>query len=112
MHTTRKIILPLFIFGASITTTKFCLATEIVENVQSTQASRETEPTNFDDFDSLAENMVDMGVIAEAPKPMSTIDRWVQQLCSPIIMKYVALKGYLRNWGYWMIGIKTAQNND
>ena len=106
MHTIRKIIISIFIFGSSITMTHFTVAITTSEDTRSTHQLSDAMPTDYDDFDSLANDMVDMGVVAEEPKPISTIDRWVQQLCSPIIMKYVLLKGYMRNWCYWIVGVK------
>lgn len=102
MYIIRKIIVSLFIFVACASVNQLGFANKETQSVQSNQS----EKTNYDDFDALADDMVDMGVVPDEPKPLSTIDRWVQQICSPIIMKYVLLKGYMRDWGYWMIGVK------
>lgn len=60
----------------------------------------------YDDFDTLADDMVDMGVVPEKPEEISLMQYWIQKLCSPIIMKYVLVKGYLRNWCYMLVGVK------
>ena len=102
MHTIRKIIISLFIFSASVSIARVSFA---VSDAQIIQCSA-SKMTDYDDFDALADDMVDRGVTRDEPKPLSTIDRWVQSICSPVIMKYVLLKGYMRDWGYWMIGVK------
>jgi hypothetical protein len=91
--------------GSSFATTDLSCAVPAIKEAQSADdhISSDATATRDDLFDALADDMVDMGVVADEPKPLSTIDRWVQQICSPIIMKYVVLKGYMREWGYWMI---------
>ena len=102
MYTIKKIILFLFIGSAPLSVVHTSCAVNETSSVQST----ESNSTDYDAFDAMADEMVDRGITQDEPKPLSTIDRWVQSICSPIIMKYVLLKGYMRDWGYWMIGVK------
>lgn len=108
MYSIRKIILSVFIIGAAISTTRSLSAAPLI--AQEDTESPDGNSTSTDDFDAMAQDMEDMGVAADEPKPLSTVDRWVQQICSPVIMKYVLLKGYMRDWCYWMVGVKKVSD--
>ena len=106
MHTMIKIIVSLSIIWGPITTAHINFAATSTEHIQFADQSNNEPVANYDDFDTLADDMVNMGVRAEEPQPLSTIDSWTQKIGSPIIMKYVLIKEYLRNWCYFMIGVK------
>ena len=103
MYNVRKLLLAGLIFSGNFLLPSIGYADN---GATMQESSSVTAPTNnYDEFDSLAEDMVDSGIAIEEPKQPSLVDRWVQQLCSPLIMRYVAAKGYLRQWCYWMIGV-------
>lgn len=101
MYHVRKILVMLFIVSACTSQIQICYSADTRSRVQSNDSD-----IDYDAFDAMADDMVDRGVVQDELKPLSTFDRWAQSICSPIIMKYVLLKGYLREWGYWILGVK------
>lgn len=104
MYQIRKILVILFIVSASVTVNSVMFAVQDSPSIQ----LNSTDLERYDDFDAMADDMVDMGVVQDEPKQLSTVERWMQAVCSPIIMKYVLLKGYMRQWCYWMVGVKKS----
>lgn len=102
MNIIRKITISLFIFSSSLAISSVSYAANETLPIQSQQQ----DSIGYDDFDAMADDMVDRGITQDELKPLSTVDRWMQGICSPIIMRYVLLKRYMRDWGYWMIGVK------
>lgn len=109
MYNVRQLLLAGLIFSSGISLSSISYADSVVTMQQSSNIT--TSASNYDEFDSLAEDMVDSGIPIEEPKQLSCVDRWIQALCSPIIMRYVAVKGYMRQWCYWMIGVVRGSSN-
>jgi len=58
-----------------------------------------------DEFDTMSESMTKSGMPLETPKPVSDFQYWVRRLGSPFLLKYLALKRYVRS--FW-----TDEKND
>lgn len=50
-----------------------------------------------DEFDTMSDNMTKSGMPLEAPKPVSDFQYWVRRLGSPFLLKYLAVKTYIRS---------------
>lgn len=50
-----------------------------------------------DEFDSLSDSMTKSGMPLEVPKPVSDFQYWVRRLGSPLLLKYLAFKTYIKN---------------
>lgn len=105
MNTPRKITLCVLIVGSYSSMTAICQsATQ--NNSTCVQNVAEKTPVSYDEFDSFADDMITMDIKVEEPEPTSTLNLWIQKIGTPIMMKYLALKAYMRDLCYWAVGIK------
>ena len=51
----------------------------------------------YDEYDAESEDMVLKHVPVEEPKPVSTFQYWLRRLGSPLLIKYLAFKVYVRS---------------
>jgi len=80
-------------------------ATSELKTVQ-VSCNTDTAADNYDEFDSFADDMDAMGMKVEELQPTSTFNVWVQKIGTPLVMKYLVLKTYLRDFCFWMVGLK------
>jgi hypothetical protein len=107
MRTTKKIALSLFLASGTICVYEKGYATEeTLDTAELYQALSQQPNTSYDDFDTLADDIVILGISPQEPEQTSALKEWLQRTCSPLIMKYVLVKGFLRNWCYLVIGVK------
>lgn len=72
-----------------------------VEATKMTLAATD-ESEEYDEFDSIADDMSRDGIVVEQPQPVSNFQFWLRRIGSPIVLKFLACKASAKNWWSWM----------
>lgn len=81
---------------------------DIFNDIENSMASADNSQ-GYDEYDIEVEDMDRRHVPAEVPQPVSNFQYWVRRLGSPILLKYLVIKVYIKNvWSRLVSRLKGA----
>lgn len=65
----------------------------------------------YDEFDLIADDMVQSGIEPEKPRNISATEAFGRKIGCALLLRYFALRAYMHSWWLWTLGRPTAQNS-